>query len=129
MGWGEASVPDVAGRDLVVGHVGRVERGDVLVVSMPHESITREGAHAMRSELVRLVGHDEFGLIFTGRDGGVAKLSGEDLEELGVVYVGSPGCCPSCGSDEVVVEAGGEHRRRCGRCGHRWSRYHPGRAA
>lgn len=130
MGWGEPSVGRGADEVRVVEELGPVGRGSVLVVRMPHVSISPAGVAMMRADLASRIGHDEFGLIPVGSDDATAELlAPADLVELGWVYVGSPGVCPSCGSPDVVVQQGEELVRSCSSCGHRWSQYHPGRAA
>lgn len=107
---------------------GVVARGALVVVHA--DDISRDAAHQMKAMLAGQVGHDEFGLLFTGRDVAVEVLDRDDLRSLGWVYVGTPGVCPSCGGTDVVLTTGDDAvARRCGSCGHRWVHYHSGRAA
>lgn len=131
-GMGELEVIEVPAT-VVAGYqvqrLGPIQAGSVLVV---HVAADRYVAQQIKQQLVEKVGHDEFGLLFVDpRDSRspVELLTSSDLAERGWVFVGSPGCCPQCGADEVTVDTDRVPARRCGRCGHGWTEYHPGRAA
>jgi len=112
-------------RPVPVTVLGPVPAGSVLVARAP---VSFGPAHleAMRDRLVRMVGHDQFGLVFAGSDESTVELlRPADLAEIGWVYVGSPGVCPICGSSEVTVTPAETLARVCHRCGHRWSQFHP----
>jgi hypothetical protein len=116
--------------ELHLEDLGAVEPGSVLVIRSDFNVAGPEAVIALRDNLAARVGHDEFGVVVMGTDGdAVELLRPADLSEVGWIYIGSAGCCPSCGSDDVVVRTDTELVRSCSRCGHRWSRFHPGRAA
>lgn len=129
MGWGEETRPaplEVPNLEVL----GPVSPGCVLVLRDPSVSSSRERQFQMKRVLARQIGHDQFGLAFVGGDESTVELlRPADLAEIGWVYVGSPGVCPACGSDQVVVQTGEKLARSCSGCGHRWSQFHPGAAA
>jgi hypothetical protein len=119
--------PTIAGHQ--VDRLGPIDRGSVLVLRAASGDIPRPELLEIKAALARAVGHPEFGLVVAGGDvAGIEVLDGRALAELGWVFVGTPGCCPSCGSDEVVVHADRIPARQCARCGHSWTEYHSGRS-
>lgn len=131
-GLGELEVVEVPAT-VVAGYqvqrLGPIEPGSVLVVYRPADAVTGQKMH---QKLAATVGHDEFGVIFVDpRDTRppAELLTSSDLAERGWVFVGSPGVCPSCGSDQVVVQADRIPARRCSSCGHSWNEYCAARTA
>lgn len=127
-GLGEVDVQELP-PTLVEGHritrLGRVGRGDTVLVHSLTGWLDRDELATLRARIAEQVGHDEFGITVTTRSvEALEVVDGRTMAELGWVFVGTPGCCPSCGSDDVVVHADRIPARRCGRCGHTWNEYH-----
>lgn len=110
--------------------LGRVEPGEVVLVASLTGWLGPDELATMKARLAVQIGHDEFGVaVGTRTVEGVQVIDSRTMAEQGWVFVGSPGVCPSCGSDQVVVHADQIPARRCGGCGHSWNEYCAARSA
>lgn len=110
--------------------LGPVERGEVVMVFSLTGWVERDELSTMKARLAEQIGHDEFGITVGTRSiEGVQVVDGQTMAELGWVFVGSPGVCPACGGNQVVVHADQIPARRCADCGHAWTEYCARRAA
>lgn len=123
-----AELPTVDGRP--VAAIGPVAEGSTVVVFSLTGWLDRDELATMKARIAEQVGHDRFGITVSTRSvEGLDVVDGRTMAELGWVFVGSPGVCPACGSDQVVVHADQIPARRCAGCGHSWNEYCTARSA